>query len=133
MAKINTPYQAMYWTDYDVDTPHFNCLDHGAYMMLIKTYWQRGKPLPMDDEYLAAVCRATPEQWASVKQKVMTKFAAVNNHWVHPRIERDLRAVQDKIDQAKRAGKASGVARAGKPKLTVVQRPFNARSTDDER
>ncbi|KPB86159.1 Prophage PSPPH04 [Pseudomonas syringae pv. maculicola] len=42
------PYMQFYVADYLADTSHLTTEEHGAYMLLLFSYWQTGKPLRID-------------------------------------------------------------------------------------
>lgn len=113
-------YMPLYVGDYLADAAHISTLAHGAYLLLIMNYWQRGKALPANDRVLAGVAKLTPEQWADVKLDLADFFQEIDGCWRHKRIEQELETARDKVAKASAAGKASAEARA------------NARSTDAE-
>ena len=115
------PYMQFYVADYLADTAHLTTLQHGAYMMLLMNYWQRGKPLPAKDEYLAQICRLTLDQWLEIKPIVAEFFTERKGCWTQKRIEEDLQRVTSKSTKLSKAGKAS-----------AVKRMFNKCSTNDE-
>jgi uncharacterized protein YdaU (DUF1376 family) len=61
------PYMPLFVADYLADTAHLTATQHGAYMMLIMNYWQRGGPLPDDDARLARIARVGPREWARMR------------------------------------------------------------------
>lgn len=113
-------YMPLYVGDYLADAAHISTLSHGAYLLLIMNYWQRGKALPANDRVLAGIAKLTPEQWADVKLDLADFFQEVDGCWRHKRIEQELETARGKVAKASAAGKASAEARA------------NARSTDAE-
>ena len=64
------PYMPLYVADYLADTAHLGAVEHGAYLLLIMNYWQRGKPLPADDVRLARIARVDASQWPSVRAQI---------------------------------------------------------------
>lgn len=106
MAAI--PYMPLYVADYLSDAAHLSTLEHGAYLLLIMTYWQRGEALPADDKKLARICRVGPREWARIKPAISEFFQVDCNNWSHRRIESELQNVRAK-SLKKRAG---GLARA---------------------
>lgn len=122
------PYMPLYVADYLADAAHLTTEEHGAYLLLIMNYWQRGKPLPADSEKLARIARMTNERWTDVERTLNDFFEVDGDLWRHKRIDAELSKVKDKSEKAKQAGLASA---RGK-KATDVQRTSNERSTDVE-
>jgi uncharacterized protein YdaU (DUF1376 family) len=112
------PYIQLYVADYLADTSHLSTVQHGAYLLLIMNYWQRGKALKDDNERLANVARMSNEEWTKHRDALEEFFDVVDGEWIHRRIERDLNAVLAKSAKARAAGKAS------------AERKVNARSTN---
>lgn len=117
------PYMQLYVADYLADTAHLTTEEHGAYLLLIFSYWQTGKPLRADR--LASVSRMSNERWNSVEDTLSEFFHVGPTHWNHFRIDADLEAVNSKVGKASAAGKASARAKAMKK-----QQEDNDRSTD---
>lgn len=125
------PYIPLYVADYLADTSHLSTLEHGAYLLLIMNYWQRGEPLPASDLHLSRIARLTPEEWASVKPSLEPFFIVETDAWRHGRIEIELAKVLDKSTKASDAGKASAKQRANK-RSTGVEQTFNHTDTDTD-
>ena len=106
------PYMQLYVSDYLADTAHLNATQHGAYMLLLMNYWQRGKPLDNSNDRLAFVARLTAEEWQENKEVLSEFFQIDGETWLHTRIEIDLEKVREKSTKASFAGRSSGVQRA---------------------
>ena len=124
------PYIQLYVADYLADTQHLTTEEHGAYMLLIFSYWQTGKPLRIDR--LATVARLSNERWANVEETLKEFFHVVGQHWHHFRIDADLEAVNSKTSKASDAGKASAKARALKKQQESNERSTDVETNDDE-
>lgn len=132
------PYMQLYPADYLADTAHLSALEHGAYLLLMFNYWQRGESFKAKDEQtlnkrLAIVARLSSEEWEQVKDNLQEFFSIVVNdsgiEWRHERIERDLASVQEKSEKAKRAGKLSAESRRSK---SMDNKTNNASKTDNK-
>jgi uncharacterized protein YdaU (DUF1376 family) len=132
IAMAALPYIQLYIPDYLADTAHLSTLEHGAYLLLIMNYWQRGKALPNNDDRLAKIARVTKDEWLSIKNVILEFFTKDGELLFHKRIEMDLAAVLDKVTKASEAGRASSAKRNPTEQPTSAQRPFNGRSTDAE-
>lgn len=104
------PYMQLYVADYLADTAHLTTEEHGAYMLLLFSYWQTGKPLRQDR--LASVARLSNERWTSVERTLKEFFHVAQGTWTHFRVESDLEKVGSKSKKNSDAGKASAKARA---------------------
>lgn len=104
MAAI--PFMPLYVADYMSDAAHLSTLEHGAYLLLIMTYWQRGEALPNDDKKLARICRVGPREWNRLKPVVSEFFKVSCDNWSHSRIDRELANVRDKSLKKRKAGLA---------------------------
>ena len=117
------PYMQFYVADYLADTTHLNAAQHGAYLLLLFNYWQRGRALPNSPSRLAAIARMTEQEFNSCCDLLSEFFTVTETEWVHERVERDLEAVRGVPEAKSRAGKASAAARA-----TKRQQDSNTRS-----
>ncbi len=124
------PYIQLYVADYLADTHHLTTEEHGAYLLLIFSYWQTGKPLKVGR--LASAARMSNERWTSVEHTLKEFFEEVDGVWVHLRVERDLEKVATKSGKNSEAGKASAAARAF-AKQQLERRAREAESTNAER
>ena len=132
------PYMPLYISDYLADAAHLSTIEHGAYLLLIMTYWQRGEPLPNDDKRLARIARMTPDEWADARDTVAEFFIEKDTVWTHKRIDAELKHVAERSKRAKNAGKASAKRRSevseniddSNTRSTDAQRTLNVRSTD---
>lgn len=104
------PYMQLYVADYLADTAHLTTEEHGAYLLLLFSYWQTGKPLRADR--LASISRLTSERWTDVERTLKEFFHVSKTEWTHFRVEADLEKVASKQKQNSDAGKASAKARA---------------------
>jgi uncharacterized protein YdaU (DUF1376 family) len=129
------PYIPLFVADYLADTSHLSTLEHGAYLLLIFNYWQRGKPLPSTDYHLARIARVTPREWAGLKPAIAPFFEENGEYWFHPRIEAELAKVRRTSKNCSRAGKASAEAKSKKvlnTRSTPVEQSFNHTETNTD-
>jgi uncharacterized protein YdaU (DUF1376 family) len=126
MASL--PYMQLYVSDYLADTAHLSAEQHGAYMLLLMNYWQKGKPLDNTNDRLKHVARLSDDAWASNKEILAEFFLIEGEIWTHPRIEEDLAKVREKSVKASTAGKRSFSVR-----LTSVEQPFNHKDKDKDK
>jgi uncharacterized protein YdaU (DUF1376 family) len=114
------PYMPLFVADYLADTADLSTAQHGAYMLLIMNYWQRGGPLPNDDARLAKITGLSARNWGQMRSRIEEFFESGTEFWNHARIDRELSRVADKSLKSKKAAQAS------------VQRRFGERLTDGE-
>lgn len=112
----------LYVGDYLSDTSHLTAEEHGAYLLLIMAYWQSGRSLPNDAKRLALIARVSNERWTDVERTLQQFFNVTPTEWQHERIEAELERYRDKVEKAKKAGKASARKRKGTDAPTGAER-----------
>jgi len=134
------PYMQLYVADYLSDTMHLTTEEHGAYMLIIFNYWQRGKAPHFSK--LGAITKLN-DRWTSVEDSLKEFFEVDEDGlWFHWRIEADLEKVRLKQKQASNAGKISAKKRAqakksnakgiGNGRSNSVERKSNHTDTDTD-
>ena len=126
MASL--PYMQLYVSDYLADTAHLTAQQHGAYMLLLMNYWQKGRAIENTDERLQHVARLTQDEWLANKSILAEFFLVEGDIWTHPRIEEDLTKVREKSVKASANGKRSVSVR-----LTPAQQTLNHKDKDKDK
>jgi uncharacterized protein YdaU (DUF1376 family) len=125
---MTPPWMPWYVDDYLSKTSHLTAAQHGAYMLLILRYWQKGG-LPADDALLSAITRTTPKEWTSMKPVISDFF---KDGWRHSRCDDELAKAKEKTNRRQEAGSRGGFAKAvGKQNPSIAsplleQNPSNA-------
>jgi uncharacterized protein YdaU (DUF1376 family) len=113
--------------DYASHTQRLSPIEDLAYRRLIDFYYLHERPPSGEPDFVAREIglREYVEEVEYILDKFFDRKA---DCWVHRRIEKDIQAYKDKLDQASKAGKASAKKRA---ESTTKQKPTesNDRST----
>lgn len=75
------PSMPMYWKAYLADTTHLTTEEHGAYMLLMATMWQRNGFVSDNDEDNARALGLTLGKWGKVKSR-LSKFLVFNDGYI---------------------------------------------------
>lgn len=105
-------WMPMYWADYLGDTMHLSTEEHGAYLLLIATYWRRGGPLPDDDHYLANVVKMTRRRFKFARDKLTPFFDIHDDAWHHKRVDHEILKSSGRLNSARKAGSEGGKKRS---------------------
>jgi uncharacterized protein YdaU (DUF1376 family) len=111
-TRANT-WMPLYIGDYLADTMHLNTGEHGAYLLLIMSYWRSGTPLPDDDKSLAGICKATTRQWKEMKPALGAFFSVEDGVWRHKRIDAELEKAGNISATRRDVGARGGAAKWG--------------------
>ena len=126
------PYMQLYTSDYLADTAHLTTEEHGAYLLLLMNYWQRGKPLDNTDGRLAHVARLSAERWKAVEPILAEFFMIDGTTWVQARIERDLDKIRDKSSKLAANGSIGGSKRQANAKQMPIYEEEEEDKEEDE-
>ncbi|MFL5900983.1 MAG: YdaU family protein [Solirubrobacterales bacterium] len=108
------PYMPFYWGDYFRDTHQMTTLEHGAYLLLIGSYWSLGGPLPDNDKKLAKLVKLSPPEWLEMREELQSFFEVKDGLWRHPRIDRELEKAAERFKQSREAARRSAEVRAAR-------------------
>lgn len=109
MSRRKLPYMRMYWQDYTDDTGHLTYSEHGAYMLIIRAYWQRQKA-PTEAEARGASLMPA-DVWVEARDTLAAFFKiGRNGQWKHARIEEELKRTRRVSEANSQSGKAGGKA-----------------------
>ena len=106
----NPPWMPLHIADYLADTGNLTTLQHGAYLLLIMHYWQKGG-LPTDDAELAAITRMVPSKWPRVRPTLAQFFT---KDWRHKRIDRELQHAAKLMEKRSERAKEAALKRWAK-------------------
>ena len=105
---MSRPWMPLYVADYLADTAHLTTVEHGAYLLLIMHYWQKGS-LPDDDKRLSGIARLSVKQWADIRPTIEEFFGPA---WTHGRIDAELQSASAAYERRAKAGRKGGNAKA---------------------
>ncbi|WP_186031886.1 YdaU family protein [Burkholderia gladioli] len=109
-------YYERYCGDYQRDTAHLSLMEHGAFTMLLDTYYATEKPLGFDSVSLFRICRAmTPEEQAAVL-RVADEFFPVGEDGLRHNKRADGLIVKTraKLDSKRQNGEKGGRPKGAK-------------------
>lgn len=127
-------YYRRYIGDYQRDTMHLSLLEHGAYTMLLDSFYAQDGNLPESHTVLFRLCRATSEEEKDAVRKVADEFfPTVDGKRANGRGVRELDAAIPRIQSAKENGKKGGRPAKAKPQQTETEtQPVSEKLTHAE-
>lgn len=112
MAKANA-FMPLYVADYLADTTMLTRDQHGAYILLIMTYWRQRGPLPDNDEALAMATRSSPQDWKKLRPVMQSFFKVEGGLWKHKRIDAELVRADEQYTARVNASRKANTVRHG--------------------
>lgn len=111
----NRAWMPLHIDTYLADTGYLTAAEHGAYMLLIMTYWRDGG-LPEDERLIARIARMSKDEWADSRDVLASFF---KDGWRHSRIDEELAKADEIIE--KRRNAALGRHSKSKADASAVQ------------
>lgn len=99
--------------DYLKDTTRLTTEQHGAYLLLIMSYWVSGPP-PDRDSALASITRLPEKAWKKNREAIAEFFTVVDGKWRQKRIDAELDRWSAKKEKYAERAAAGGRAKAAK-------------------
>ena len=105
--------------DYAAATRHLSMLEHGAYTMLLDTYYTSEQPLPVDVKAAARKAGArSKDEVAAVEMVLAEFFTLADDGWHSSRCDAEIAAYQAKAESNRVVG-----PRGGRPKKQPNNNP----------
>lgn len=105
-------FMPLWIADYLADTTRLSTAQHGAYLLLLMSYWREGQPLPDDDEELAIICRAPIKEWKrDLRPKIERFFRIEDGKWHQKRADEELEKARTRLDAQRLRTQAATDAR----------------------
>ena len=106
-------YMALYVGDYQRDTKHLSCCEHGIYLQLLMHCWSTKSPLPVEDRKLKSICNARSQEEVDALQQVLEEFfVQKEDGWHNPRLSKEIDKAEAISSSRSEAGKKGGQANA---------------------
>ncbi len=106
MTRKPDDWMPLHIGEYQADTAHLTRDQHGAYLLLLMAYWRRGGPLPANDTRLAAIAKATAQEWRKMRPVLSEFFVERDGHWHQKRADAELQKAIALTNAKSRGGKA---------------------------
>lgn len=103
-------YYERYCGDYARDTGHLSLQEHGAYTVMLDTYYATETPLPADHKALYRICRAMNGREQEAVRKVADEFFKVSGDGLrhNPRADAVIEKARRRIEAARNNGPKGG-------------------------
>lgn len=93
---MSSAWFPFYFADYAAKTEHLSLAEHGAYLLLMGSYYKRGCKLPANAEQLQRICKAFGQAEVDAMQSVLDQFFEKRKDgYYHNRIEEEIKKQKD--------------------------------------
>lgn len=115
MGKVDI-WMPVYIGDYLRDTEELTCMEHGAYLLLLMHYWQKGGEIGCDIGRLARVCRSDEE---TARFILGYYFILENGNYKNKRADDEMIKAESRRLSAEENGRKGGRPPKNNPQETA--------------
>src|SRR6185312_2731324 len=102
---------------YLADTMKLTTIQHGAYLLLLMSYWRERAPLIDSDDELRSITKTDKSEWKRLRPVLEKFFKVADGVWWHKRVEQEMVAADARAKKASEKAEKAAQARWGvKPK-----------------
>jgi uncharacterized protein YdaU (DUF1376 family) len=110
--------------DYDADTAHLSWVEDMAYTRLMRLYYRKELPIPVDVAEACRLVRAqSREQRAAVESVLREFFSLAADGWHQKRCDADIGRYQKKVAHNQEVGKLGGRPKKSGTQVKPVNNP----------
>ncbi len=107
------PWYAHKLRNYDERTDHLTMRQHGAYRMMMDSYYRRGGPLPTKLEQIFSICKAGATDEQADVSAVLTEFFELREDgWHNKGCDNEIEKANRLSEKRRKSGKLGGKAKA---------------------
>lgn len=100
------PWFPFYFADYSAKTEHLTLTEHGAYLLLMGSYYKTGCKLSANAMQLQRICRAFDQVEVDAMHAILKQFFILDgDHYIHTRIEDELTKSNEISEKRSKAAK----------------------------
>jgi uncharacterized protein YdaU (DUF1376 family) len=116
-------YMRLYTGDYQRDTQHLSCSEHGIYLKLLMHCWDQKGPAPLDERRLVGIVNARSGDEIEALRRVLSEFfTKMEDGWYNKRMAEEI-AFSDHIAHASsEGGKRSAEIRQARSNMRKISR-----------
>lgn len=107
---MQNPWFAFWLGDYARDTSQLSMTEHGAYINFMRHYYGTGKSIPDSRRYFIAGA-FSPEEQQACDAVLNEYFYQEDGHWLHERIEKELKTQKEISEKNSQKAKKAAEAR----------------------
>lgn len=96
---------------------HLTTIQHGAYDLILFSYYKNQGPLPDDDDRMARVAKLSVSDWQAMRSAISDFFQIKDGMWFHKRADYELQRRKSAQTARRQAAKVTNEARWG-PSVT---------------
>lgn len=123
--------------DYDADTSHLTWIEDMAYTRLMRLYYRREQPIPLDVSQACRLVRATQKQEREAVESILNEFFTLESDgWHNRRCDAEIAEANAKAEKNRESGRKGGRPRkTGNPTETetVTESKPNGNPTETEK
>lgn len=114
MSKLDV-WMPLFIGDYIAATTHLTTEQHGAYLLLLMTAWNRGGKLPTCEEQLAHICHCDKKAWMRVRSAILPFFLQEDGFYVQERLKVEYDRAVRNLEKQRANGRKGGRPKREKP------------------
>lgn len=96
----------VYTGDYQRDTRHLSCSEHGIYFQLLMHCWDQKGPLPLDERRVCGIVNARSGDEIEALRRVLDEFfTRMDDGWYNKRMQSEIERAEALSDKKSRAGR----------------------------
>lgn len=119
-------FMPLYTGDYQRDTQHLDCCEHGVYLKLLMHCWDQKGPAPLDERRLCGIVNARSGSEIEALRRVLSEyFVKMEDGFYNPRMDREIARANIISKSRSAAGRNGYKSLKNKMRVAIAQQVPN--------